>query len=108
MSTVTAPRPTRQRRQRPPRFFSITFRIEGVSYGIVPLRDVGPDTAKKAFRFLKKDPTGRVIERYDVRQDPAGHVECCCKGFLRWRYCKHVQTLTAAGMIEPAEEGGRP
>jgi hypothetical protein len=94
----------KQRRPKSPRFFSITFRIEGTSYGVVPLRDVAPDVAVKAYRFLRKDEKGAVTARYDVRQLPEGGASCECKGFLRWGHCKHVETLTAAGMIQL--EGG--
>jgi hypothetical protein len=104
MSTVATAPPPRQRRPKPPRFFSVTFRIENSIYGIIPLRDVSPEVAVKAYRFLKRGKGGAVVERYDVRQTPEGRVECHCKGFLRWDHCKHVETLIAAGMLTPPKQ----
>src|SRR5947209_145908 len=100
MSTVTAPAPRRQRRQRAPRTFSITFRIDGVNYFVIPLRDTDPEVAVRAYRMKKRDEKGVILASYDVRQDPAGHVSCECLGFLKHDHCKHVETLAAAGMIE--------
>src|SRR4051812_24447647 len=82
------------------RLFSITFLIEGIRYWVIPLRDADPAVARKAFRFKKRDAADRVVATYDVRVTPEGHVECDCPGFLRWRHCKHVETLEAAGMVE--------
>jgi hypothetical protein len=85
--------------QRPPRkalTFRITFTIGPDSYAVCPLQP-HPDVATLAFRFRKQ--TGdRAC--YDVRLSPAGHIECDCPGFQRWRRpCKHVRTLAAARML---------
>jgi hypothetical protein len=108
MSTVTAPTPPRQRRPKPQRFFSILFRIGPDRYNVVPIRNVAPEVAVKAYRFLKLDSAKDVIvARYDVRQLPEGGASCECKGFLRWNHCKHCETLAAANMIDlPQQEGG--
>src|SRR5256885_2108671 len=83
-----------------PRFFTITFAIEGVNYWVCPLSDLDPSIARKAYRLKKRDGQGQVVAVYDVRQTPEGHVECDCKGFLRWGHCKHQETLQAAGMLD--------
>jgi hypothetical protein len=93
MTSSTSPPRSKQRQQRK-RFFHVTFTIEGVHYRVYPLQ-ADPSVAVKAFRF-KKLTDGAT---YDIRHDPAGFIECDCKGFQRWRHCKHCQTLTALGLL---------
>lgn len=33
---------------------------------------------------------------HHLRIDPSGYVECDCRGFCRWDYCKHVRALNEA------------
>jgi len=97
MSTTTTSRNGKQARQRT---FRIVFWIEGVAYTVIPLKP-DPAAARKAFRFIKRDRSGKVEASYDIQLSPEGHAECECRGFLRWGYCKHIRTLRAAGMFEP-------
>ena len=117
MTSLTTPAAPKQRRQRP-RLFKIRFVIEGLTYAVVPLRDLDPAVATKGYRVQRTDPAAKETSSYDVRLTPEGHVECECKGFLRWRHCKHVRTLVAAGMLPtpapipaeapaPCQEGGQ-
>ncbi len=83
------------------KFFRIEFHITSNGgtdiYGVVPLGGIDPSVARKAYRFHKR--TGKERISYDVSVDPKGHVQCECKGFLRWGHCKHIKTLKAAGML---------
>jgi hypothetical protein len=92
---------SRPRRPKQPATFRITFHIGEDVYAVVPLTAVHPEVAVKAFRFHKHTGDGAT---YDVRLTSEGHVECDCRGFERWRKpCKHVRTLTAAGMLPAVE-----
>jgi hypothetical protein len=86
-------RPRKQRRV--VKFFRITFHYADDTYAVVPLRPA-PSAARKAFR-LRKQTGGR--DAYDVRLTAAGP-RCDCRGFLRWRRCKHVGMLRAARMLD--------
>jgi hypothetical protein len=90
---------TTTRAGKQPRTFSITFLIQGTRYWVIPLHDIDPAVALKAYRLKKRDAGGQVIAVYDVRQTPEGHVECDCPGHTRWGHCRHQQTLQAAGML---------
>ncbi len=79
--------------------FRIRFLIEGVAYTVIPLQP-DPTVATRAYRMLKLDARGKTVTNYDVRQSPEGTVERECKGFLRWKSCKHVRTLRAAHMLD--------
>jgi len=81
------------------RTFRIRFLIEGVAYTVIPL-EPDPAVAARAYRMLRLDARGKAVANYDVRQTPQGTVECECKGFLRWKTCKHVRTLRAAHMLD--------
>ena len=90
---------TKPRAEKQPRLFSITFAIGGTRYWVIPLRDIDPSVALKAYRLKKRDAEDRVIAIYDIRQTPEGYVECDCPGHTRWNHCRHVETLQAAGML---------
>ena len=90
---------TKSRNGKQTRRFSIRFLIEGIPYAVVPLTDIHPDVATKAYRIQKLDAEGHATEVYDVRLSPEGFIECSCLGNLRWRHCKHQETLQAAGML---------
>jgi hypothetical protein len=92
-----------RKRSRQPQTFRITFQIAAEVYSVAPLTP-HPETAVKAYRFRKHTGDGEV---YDVRLTPEGYVECDCRGFQRWGHCKHVRTLTVAGML-PAVESPAP
>ena len=88
MSTVHAKKAPKQRT------FAITFNIEGTDYKVFPL-PIDPSIGHKAFRFVKQGGDGAI---YDLHADAFG-LQCQCRGFLRWGYCKHVQTIQAAGKL---------
>ena len=97
-ATCTTPAPRRQRPQRQ-RLFRCTFHIEGMDYHVWPLADIDATVAVKAYRMTRHDEQGKVAACYDIRLSPAGFIECECKGFLRWKHCKHVRTLQAMGCL---------
>jgi hypothetical protein len=76
------------------KLFRITFHCGADEYLVVPLQ-IDPSTALKAYRLKKL--TGEHTS-YQVRLTERG-VGCQCKGFLRWKRCKHIRMLRAAGMI---------
>jgi hypothetical protein len=88
MSNTTRPKARKQRT------FSITFTIEGMPYSVSPL-PIDPSIGHKAFRFAKQGGDGAV---YDLHADQYG-LQCQCLGFERFGYCKHVQTVQAAGKL---------
>ena len=49
----------------------------------------------RGFTVEKMEPeTFGVAETYQVNLDPEGNT-CCCKGFSRFGYCRHVSSLIA-------------
>ena len=85
--------------------FRITFTIGADEYAVVPLLDADPCVVWKAFRFTKLTGDQAV---YDVALTKYGP-ECDCKGFVRWQKpCKHIRTLTAAGMLELTAKPRKP
>src|SRR5262249_25056277 len=49
-----------------------------------------------AFRLTKADDGDGHAEEYDVCLDREhGFHSCECRGFLRWKHCKHVDSLLA-------------
>jgi SWIM zinc finger len=109
MSTTTATRKPRQRRQHertvkvlaapsigdPRTFLCITQDGKASHYWIAPLAaDFG-----KGFRFEKSEPNG---EAYDVLLENEQDASCTCKGHTYGGYCKHVdccRALVAAGKL---------
>jgi hypothetical protein len=104
-TATAAPKKTQPRKQRT---FRILFVIEGVTYTVVPLQP-DPGVATKAYELHRRDPKGKVTASYAVHVNGHGP-ECECRGFLRWGYCKHLQTLAAAGMIPaiPTSKNAKP
>jgi hypothetical protein len=103
MSTATADAPTACTGAVPrtprKRTFRILFKIDGLSYAVVPLLP-DPAVASRAYRLRKLSGEPGT---YDVCLAEHG-AECECKGFLRWRHCKHIRCLVAAGMLPGPEE----
>jgi hypothetical protein len=97
-ASCTTPAERRQRPQRQ-RIFRCTFHIEGMDYRVRPLPDIDATVAVKAYRMTRDDELGKLAACYDIRLSPEGHIECECKGFLRWKHCKHVRTLQAMGCL---------
>jgi hypothetical protein len=96
--SVLGNRPAPSKGRAKQRFFQILFRIEADCYVISQL-PAEPSLARKAFRFRKltagSDPEQ---DSYDVRFTEHGP-ECDGKGFLRWRRCKHCDTIQAAARL---------
>jgi hypothetical protein len=105
MATTTVPPPLNGKQAKRQRFFRITFHVEGTDYTVIPLTDIDPAVAVKAYRMVYADQGGNKIA-YDISWRAEGFIECECLGFLRWSRCKHIQTLIAAGML-PATNHGR-
>ena len=79
------------------RTLRITFQIDDArgklnDYQVVPL-EPDAEVAQAAWRFKKKGmQSGEELEVYDVKLDEYG-LSCDCRGFERFGYCKHSDSI---------------
>jgi hypothetical protein len=78
---------------------AMTITVDGVSkvYDVKPVRSA-PAQAAQAFRLTKRREEGGP---YDVVMSMEGKITCSCPGWASAGHCRHVDALSALGILCP-------